>query len=576
MKIATLREDRSKIAPRGKDSRELWSQLNEAAVVELWNAACPEVAATGIALVALGSLGRKDCGPQSDLDLMLIHDGEAHPEIAGGISGLADRLWYPMWDAHIDLDHSVRTLEDCRSIAHTDVEAGLALLDIRYLAGDRTLAAQARSAVLSDWRAVARQRFDAIEAGHNERRKRYGQLAYAIEGDVKEAAGGLRDGLLISALVATWLAERPAINYKPAYEYLLDVRDALTSKTGRRNSTLYLPYQDETAAALGFVGSDEVDPADELLREVAGAARTIRAAYQDTVRRARPTSSALKPRMVRGKYAPPHLHAWGDGVGQLSGELVLTASAKASSPRTLFTLARVAAQQSMPIRPATLKHMKESGAGSLPHPWPEWARAEFEEILWSGTGQIAVWEGLDLAGLLTELIPAWAGVRNLPQRSAIHQHSVDRHQIEATTRLRGIVADSDLTLSSQRKTSLAVATLFHDIGKKPGLSGHSERGAAMLPGLLEPMGYANGVVIDCQLLVRNHLLLSALATSADPEDPGTAKKILAAVDGDRELLTCLHMLSEADAASCKEGTWDAWKADLVAQLVERARMADVD
>ena len=582
--ISTLRLTRREVAP-GPTSRAEWTRLDEAAVQELWENALSSrglIESPGLALAAVGSLGRKDAGPESDLDLVLIHDGGKHPELAGGLQSFADSLWYPIWDANLELDHSVRSLEDCRSVARSDLAAGLAMLDLRFIAGDRTLVDEAISAILTDWRRASRLRFTSLVEDQIARRKRWGRLPYLIEGDLKEAAGGLRDALLIKALVASWLAERPSIPYEPAYEFLLDVRDALTLTSHRHNNVLRMPYQDDVAASLGFVGESGADPADELLAAVSHAARTIRAAYADTVRRAQRNSTTtssrwLQPRIVRGRVVPPHLTEVAPGVGERSGELVLTEHAVPGAPRVLFRMASAAALRDIPIRPATLQHMEEAGAGtafSQGYLWPEWARADFESILASGRSQISVWEQLDMAGLLTELIPAWEGVRNLPQRSAIHRHTVDRHQIEAVSNLPGLLSPEGTglhTLSASRRSALLLATFFHDIGKRPGIPGHSERGADMIAEILTPMGYGQRITTDVQTLVRHHLLLSEMATSADPEDPATASFIADAVNRDPELLTCLYLLTAADASSCKEGTWDQWKESLVANLVTKAQ-----
>ena len=56
-----------------------------------------------VALVAVGALGRRELAPYSDLDLVLLHDGRKD------VDRLAEQLWYPLWDAGIGLDHSVRT-----------------------------------------------------------------------------------------------------------------------------------------------------------------------------------------------------------------------------------------------------------------------------------------------------------------------------------------------------------------------------------------------------------------------------------------------------------------------------------
>ena len=97
----------------------------------------PLTGTDGVALVAVGSLGRRELPPHGDLDLVLVHDGR--PEIAA----IADALWYPVWDTGLRLDHSVRSVPEAVTVASTDVKAGLGLLDARLVAGDAELAASA-------------------------------------------------------------------------------------------------------------------------------------------------------------------------------------------------------------------------------------------------------------------------------------------------------------------------------------------------------------------------------------------------------------------------------------------------
>ena len=589
--ILQLRELRRTVAPVGRESRTQWTTQTEKALVQLWEGALAEQGVheepQGLALAAVGSLGRRDCGPESDIDLVLLHDGKPHRELKDGLQGLADSLWYPIWDSHMELDHSVRSLAGCRGIAKADLAASLGLLDVRRVAGDRELVEDATSRILADWRSGARQRFSELIDEQVSRRRQFGRLAYLIEGDIKEAAGGLRDALLIKAMVASWLTERPAIAYEPAYEFLLNVRDALASLTHRHNHVLRMEHQDDVAALLGFTGETGQDPADELLMEIAQAARTIRAAYTETSRRAQsnlqpPERSRFKPRMVRGRLAPPILQEVAPGVAENSGELVLASSGNPADPRLLLATARAAAERDLPIRLATLQHLEQAGAGrelayrwKLGEAWPDWAREDFEAILACERAQITVWEFMDIAGLLTELVPVWQEIRNLPQRSVIHRHTVDRHQIEVVSRIprmtSGDVALNDL--SRGRRSALLLSAMFHDIGKRPGHPEHAQRGAEMIPGILTPMGYEQEVIDDVVVLTRHHLLLGDLATSADPEEPCTWEVISRAVNGDPELLACLHMLTQADASSCKPEAWDAWKASLVANLVRNTRVS---
>ena len=89
---------------------------------------------TGVALAAVGSLARREIGPRSDIDLVLIHDGKNKQ-----INSLAEKIWYPLWDARIRIDHSVRTPAECSDIAGRELSAGVGLLDLRAIAGDAGL-----------------------------------------------------------------------------------------------------------------------------------------------------------------------------------------------------------------------------------------------------------------------------------------------------------------------------------------------------------------------------------------------------------------------------------------------------
>src|SRR3954469_10165809 len=123
----------------------------------------------GIAVVAVGGYGRREPAPGSDLDLLLLHRGRAD------VKALADRLWYPVWDAGVGLDHSVRTPAEALAVAREDLKAVLGLLDARHVAGDPQLTDEVRSGVLAGWRRAARRRLPEVAAAVRERADRAGE-----------------------------------------------------------------------------------------------------------------------------------------------------------------------------------------------------------------------------------------------------------------------------------------------------------------------------------------------------------------------------------------------------------------
>ncbi|MBO1335927.1 [protein-PII] uridylyltransferase [Streptomyces sp. VRA16 Mangrove soil] len=512
----------------------------------------------GVSLIAVGGYGRGELSPRSDLDLLLLHDGTADP---GEIASLADRIWYPVWDLGLALDHSVRTPAEARKTAGDDLKVHLGLLDARHIAGDLGLTAGLRTAVLADWRNQAPKRLPELREMCEERAERQGELQYLLEPDLKEARGGLRDATALRAVAASWLADAPREGLADARRRLLDVRDALHLTTGRATDRLALQEQDQVAAELGLLD------ADTLLRQVYEAARTISYASDVTWRE---VSRVLKSRAVRprlramlggGKSAPVERSPLAEGVVEMDGEAVLALAAKPERDPVLpLRAAAAAAQAGLPLSLHAVRRMA-AAARPLPTPWPAEAREQLVTLLGAGRPTVEVWEALEAEGLITRLLPDWERVRCRPQRNAVHTWTVDRHLVETA------VQASELTRRVGRPDLLLVAALLHDIGKGwPG--DHSVAGEIITRDVAARIGFDRGDVAVLSTVVRHHLLLIETATRRDLEDPATVRAVADAV-GSVGTLELLHALTEADALATGPAAWSSWRGSLVADLVKR-------
>ncbi|WP_030787572.1 [protein-PII] uridylyltransferase [Streptomyces sp. NRRL S-920] len=511
----------------------------------------------GVALVAVGGYGRGELSPRSDLDLLLLHDGNAD---AADVAALADRLWYPVWDLGLALDHSVRTPSQARKTAGEDLKVHLGLLDARHIAGDLGLTAGLRTAVLADWRNQAPKRLPELRELCEERAVRHGELGHLLEPDLKEARGGLRDATALRAVAASWLADAPREGLADARRRLLDVRDALHLATGRATDRLALQEQDQVAAALGLLD------ADTLLRQVYESARVVSYASDVTWRevgrvlRARSVRPRLRA-MLGGRGAVAERSPLAEGVVEHDGEVVLARTARPERDPVLpLRAAAAAAQAGLPLSLHAVRRLAAS-VRPLPTPWPAEAREQLVTLLGAGRPTVEVWEALEAEGLITRLLPDWERVRCRPQRNAVHTWTVDRHLVETAVRA------AELTRRVGRPDLLLVAALLHDIGKGwPG--DHSAAGEIIARDVAARVGFDAGDVAVVACLVRHHLLLVETATRRDLDDPATVQRVAEAV-GSVGTLELLHALTEADALATGPAAWSAWRAALVADLVKR-------
>jgi [protein-PII] uridylyltransferase len=509
----------------------------------------------GLAIAAVGGYGRGELSPGSDLDIVILHQGQFSQS---ALSDFVNELLYPLWD-NKSVDHSVRTRTETRDAAESDLKVALGLLDIRLVAGDADLVASVQSESLDSWRKQARSRLPELRKSLVQRHERAGELAYLLEPDVKEARGGLRDINALRAISLSGATNVPLERISWAESKLNDVRETLHQTSGRNKDRLLFQEQDAVARELGYID------ADALMSDVAQAARSVDYLLEFTWHQLEQRAKDGFGRFLR----KPRTDMVAKNLNVSQKEVVINPQTDLhSDPMLGLRAAATAAQLGLPISLESyslLSTALNEGKGLLPNPWPREAREHLISLIGAGESMVPIFEALDQEEIIFHWIPEWRALRSLPQRNALHRHTVDRHMVETA------VHAASLTRKVHRPDLLLFAALFHDIGKGS-TEDHSIRGERLIGPLARRIGFPEEDIEVIKILVKHHLLLSATATRRDLDDPATIQSILAVIP-DLTTLELLHALSIADGEATGSAGWSDWKATLVSDLVRRAKKA---
>jgi [protein-PII] uridylyltransferase len=518
------------------------SELFDEALGELFRAAEPP---PGVALAASGGYGRRQQLPRSDVDLVVLHDGNRADEVAA----LAERLLYPLWDGGFEVGHAVRTPLECELVARERLDALTSMLDLRPIAGDgaivREVAERVHAVASDDVPAFVR----ALREDAALRAERFGATTHLLEPDLKNGAGALRDvqavrwATAIAGEAFLRTGERDAI--EAAEEFLTRVRSALQLETETHGDRLPLELQPPIARMMGFDDEPRSIAEDGLMRTVFEHARAVRWIAENVLWRA--------AEQVSMSIDPPRPFAGPDEA--LEALAAAAESGERADGRVLDSI------EATPVPD--------------PIPWTDRTRSAFLRIIRSGEAGVAALDALDRLGMLVRLVPAWSDVRCRPQRDPYHRFTVDTHLTRTVAemgRLLAVGEDPPATAELAQgpdRDGLLLGALLHDIGKT-GEGGHVPAGSRIAGETLDHMGIEGATRDLAAFMVREHLLLPDTATRRDLADEDLILDVAARI-GSPDRLGALTLLAEADAIATGPSAWTAWRQTLLRELVTRVQ-----
>jgi [protein-PII] uridylyltransferase len=535
-------------------------------------------------VAAQGGYGRSELNPASDIDLLVLYPWQVNAYV----ETVAERILYALWDAGMVVGHASRTVAGCVRLAQQELKVKTALLDARYLAGDRALYAQFEAAMESDVLKKNPARFYREKLAESaERHDRYGDSVYLLEPQLKDGPGGLRDihtamwlakvkykvKSLRELVVKGVISDRERLDVEASQDFLFRVRNALHFLTGSHQDQLTFEFQDRIAPELGF-GDDTRRAVVAFMKTYYVHATTVRRFSSTVIERctARPNPYRLIGRVVGREIR--------DGVLILNRTISTNgAEVLRRDPSNLVTVFRDAQRHGVQITEGTKRLMREHldliGASERND------RAfigPFREILrWKAD----VWRTLremHEVGVLCRLFPEFGRIDGLVQRDLYHIYTVDEHSLMGVRELERLrrgeykqIAPllTEVMRDIDQHEVLFLSMLFHDVGKGHG-DRHPERGAAFIGGMARRLGLHEDDAAQWEFLVLQHLYMSHLAQHRDTHDPRLIREF-ARIVGTLENLQLLYVLTFADMRAVGPKVWTNWRDMLLGELFMQTR-----
>ena len=538
---------------------------------ELWTAhAMPRK----VTLAAVGGYGRGQLFPCSDVDLLILLPASADASLAGKIESLIGTLW----DIGIEVGHSVRTIDECVTLAAADVTVQTTLLEARLVAGNRELFTRFVKRMRDELDPAAFMQAKVLE--QQQRHVRYAQTN--LEPNIKESAGGLRDLQTIlwiaraAGIGKTWreLATRGVITPGEAREIaqheqlLQSLRIRLHYAAGRREDRLLFDYQTAIARQLGLHDRPHRLASEQLMQRYY---RTAKAVSQ---------LNGIVLQNLDARITPPvdkEYHPINERFG-MRDELLATRDERVFQRHPPAILESFLLLQQHP-------ELKGVSAPTLRALWrarrsinAAFRRAprnheQFLQLLRSPTRVARTLRLMNQYGVLGSYIPSFGRVVGQMQHDLYHVYTVDEHILRVMRNVRRFAVpelahefplSSRLMSSFERPEVLYLAALFHDIAKGRG-GDHSQLGSVDARRFCTEHGLAPEDVELVAWLVENHLVMSATAQKQDIADPDVVRAFAERVGAERRLVA-LYLLTVADIRGTSPKVWNAWKGKLLEDL----------
>ena len=544
-----------------------------------------------MAIVATGGYGRGLMAPGSDIDLLFLLP---YKQTAWGES-VAEAILYCLWDMGLKVGHATRSVDECIRQAKADMTIRTALLEARFLLGERKLFDQLVARF--DKQVVhgtAAEFVTAKLAEREERLRRAGQSRYLVEPNVKDGKGGLRD-LHTLFWMAKYvyrvrepeeLIERGVFDrqeyalFRRCEDFLWAVRCHLHFVAGRAEERLSFDLQRDIAVRLGYTSHPGMRDVERFMKHyflIAKDVGDLTAIMCAELEGRQAKEVAMLNRVVaRFRRKPRRLALDAEGfIADHNRISVADPKVFERDPVNLIRIFHLAQRHSLDFHPDAMRLATRS-LRLIDKAVREDAEANrlFLEILTAKNDTEVVLRRMNETGVLGRFIPDFGRIVSMMQFNMYHHYTVDEHLL----RCIGVLAEIETgkneeyalanelihTIHPDHRTVLYVALFLHDIAKGR-IEDHSVAGARIARKLGPRFGLSAANTDTLAWLIEQHLTMSSIAQSRDLSDRRTIENFSAVVQS-LERMKLLTLLTTADIRAVGPGVWNGWKAQLLRAL----------
>ena len=554
-----------------------------------------------VALVAQGGYGRSTLNPGSDLDLLFLLP-RASNKLPKSISTTIEEILYILWDAGFKVGHACRSIAECISEARKDQVSKTALMDARFIVGNKTLFNTFAARFEKECVKKGQQAFfDLRRNDLRQRHSKYSHTVFLQEPHVKESCGGLRDyqNVLWVARVkcgfttleelvdAKIITKSTCKQLNKGYDFLQRVRNELHYESGRSTDLLTLRLQGVVATNFKYPQKTILRRCEAFMRDYYRHTRAIythstslmeyfEIEYQDS-----PDTGILQKLPFTKKKAKTEKF---DGFIARNGRIFLENNdVLEEDPNRVMRLFQHCQLRGLDLSPEARKylHIAEKSIDQA-FRYNAKNRETFRAIL-ERKGEVArILRLMHRTKVLDSYLPEFGAMDCLVQHEFFHRYTADEHTLRCIDMLDSLTDEPDeqdpgrklyrqLLHDIQDPYALYLAILLHDSGRAENVREHIDGSTMLADRVCRRLQIRSGRRAMIMFLVDNHLTFWRYATSRDLTDISVIEEF-AHIIKDRRNLDALLLFTWADSNGTNNEAWSPWKETLMLQLYNATRL----